>query len=259
MILGIVQTRTTSTRLPGKVLLPLAGAPSLQRQLERLSRVGGWDRLIVATSEQPSDDPVAALCDALGQDVFRGSLDNVLDRFYMAALPHRPEQVVRLTADCPLTDWRVIDRLIAFHLAGGYDYTSNALERRFPVGLDCEIATFAALTEAWREAQAPDQREHVTPFIHRQPARYRLGSLTQANDLSALRWTLDTPEDYAMIAAVYDALYPADPAFTTEDILAFLLAHPEIRERNADARGRALYQRLARKQAALSPAGRSCG
>lgn len=239
MILGILQARMSSTRLPGKVLLPLAGAPALQRQLERLGRVTGWDRLIVATSNEASDDPIAALCAELSQEVFRGSLDNVLDRFYHAALFHQARHVVRLTGDCPLIDPGIVDRVIALHLPGGYDYTNNTLRRTFPTGLDCEIARFDVLAEAWREARDPGELEHVTPFIYNRPERFKIGCLTQEQDLSALRWTLDTPEDYAMVGAVYNALYPANRAFATDDILAFLKDKPRIRARNATVQSRA--------------------
>ena len=246
MILAILQARMSSTRLPGKVLKPLAGAPALERQLERVARAERIDRLIVATSDQPEDDAIAEISEALGIGCFRGDLDNVLDRFYRAAQALAPRHVVRLTGDCPLADWRLIDRLVETHVTGGYDYASTVMPRCYPKGLDAEIMTLAALETAWREAADPYQREHVTPLLY-QPqhsSRFKLGSVSQAEDWSPLHWTLDRPEDYKMIAAVYQALYPQDPAFGTEDILDYLLAHPEVHALNADQRALAKYAEL---------------
>ena len=246
MILAILQARMSSTRLPGKVLKPLAGAPALQRQVERVARAERIDRLIVATSDRPEDDDIADICEGLGVSCYRGDLDNVLDRFYRAAQTLAPQHVVRLTGDCPLADWRLIDRLIETHLSGGYDYASTVMPRCYPKGLDAEIMTLAALETAWREAADPYQREHVTPLLYQSQnrSRFRLGSVSQAEDLSPLRWTLDRPEDYEMIAAVYQALYPRDPAFGTADILDYLLAHPEVRTLNADDEALAKYAEI---------------
>jgi len=233
VILGILQARTSSSRLPGKVMLPVAGAPMLARQIERLTRSRAIDRLVLATSDRPEDDCVAELAAAAGIASHRGSLDHVLDRFHGAALPFAPDYVVRVTGDCPLADWEVIDGCIRFALDGGYDYASNALEPTWPDGLDVEVFTFAALAAAWNEADSPLEQEHVTPFIHRRPERFRLGSFKNRVDLSALRWTVDEPRDYEFVREVYDRLYPADPAFTTDDILALLHAEPELIQLNA--------------------------
>lgn len=228
MILAVLQARVSSTRLPGKVLLPILGAPMLARQIERVRRSRRIDRLVVATGDGAEDDAVAGLCEGIGVECFRGSLHDVLDRFYRAAAPHRPRHVVRLTGDCPLADWTVIDRAVDFHLEGGYDYASNALEPSWPDGLDVEVVRFEALETAWREARLPSEREHVLPFVHRRPERFRLGSLRDATDLSGLRWTVDEPADLAFVSRVYEALYPADPAFGTEDVLRLLRERPEI-------------------------------
>lgn len=233
MILAILQARTSSTRLPGKVLMPILGQPMLARQIERVRRARRIDRLVVATSSEASDDAVAALCHQLGVARFRGSLDDVLDRFYKAAAPYRPAHVVRLTGDCPLADPHLIDRLIGFHLDGGFDYSSNSLERTYPRGLDAEIMNLATLGEAWHEARLAPEREHVTPFIYRHPERYRLGSLTGDRDLSALRWCVDEPEDMEVARSIYGALYPANPNFTTADILDYLSRHRDVAGHNA--------------------------
>jgi spore coat polysaccharide biosynthesis protein SpsF len=215
----------------------LVGAPLLARQLERVARARLLDRIEVATSEGKDDDAIAQLCESLGVGCFRGALDDVLDRYYQAARRHTPAHVVRLTADCPLADWEVIDAAVRLHLEGGYDYTSNALERTYQHGLDVEVMTFQALEIAWREADLPDEREHVTQFIYDRPERFRLGRLTRAPSLAAQRWTVDYPEDYALVSAVYEALYPGKPDFTSTDVLRFLADHPEIAALNAGRAG----------------------
>ena len=233
MILGILQARTSSSRLPRKVMLPIAGEPMLARQIERLKRAARIDRLVLATTDRPEDACVAELAESAGIDSYRGSLNDVLDRFYRAAEPLAPSHIVRVTGDCPLADWSVIDGCIEFTLAGGYDYASNALKPTWPDGLDVEVMTFDALRTAWQEATTTVQREHVTPFINRQPDRFRLGSFENGTDLSPLRWTVDEPADYEFVRRVYDALYAANPAFTTADILSLLARQPDLMSLNA--------------------------
>lgn len=233
-MLAILQARCSSSRLPGKVLKPILGKPMLARHIERLQRSRHIAPLVVATSTEPSDDPLAELCGHLGIACSRGSLADVLDRFYRAADPLHPEHLIRLTGDCPLADPAVIDACIDFHLAGDYDYTTNALQPTFPDGLDVEVFRFSCLAEAWSEATLTSEREHVTPFIHRRPERYRIGHYRQTPDLSWLRWTVDEPADFAMVEAVYQALYPTRPDFTTAEIVAYLAEHPEVARINAD-------------------------
>lgn len=233
MILGIVQARMASTRLPGKVLLPLAGAPMLARQIERVQRAQSLDRLIVATTTGQEDDAIASLAADLGVECCCGSADDVLDRYFGAAEAHAPSHVVRLTADCPLADWQLIDRAIEFAVGGGFDYASNTLRPAWPDGLDVEVLTFAALESAWREARSPVEREHVTQFIVKRPERFSLGSLEGEVDLSALRWTVDEPRDYDFVRQVYDALYPGNPAFTTDDVLHLLRQRRDLMDINS--------------------------
>ncbi|WP_374571859.1 cytidylyltransferase domain-containing protein [Phenylobacterium sp.] len=230
MILGILQARMSSTRLPGKVLQPVLGQPMIARQVERLRRSRRIDRLVVATSDQPDDDGLAEVCEGLGLGVFRGSLDDVLDRFHGALSAFGPaDTVVRMTADCPLTDWALIDRVIDAHLEGGGDYASNTPpERTFPHGLDVEVMRAEALETAWREAKDPYEREHVTPFIYRHPERFALAYVSDAPSLAHLRWTVDLPADLAFVRYVYETLYPANPAFTSADIVALPRNSAEI-------------------------------
>lgn len=233
MILGILQARISSSRLPGKVLKPLLGEPMLARQVERLRRVRGMDRLLIATSSDAEDGPIAELADRLGLPCHRGSLTDVLDRFVQAARPHAPKQVVRLTGDCPLADPGMIDRLIAFHLEGGYDYSSNCLTPTLPDGLDAEILTFATLEAAWRLARTPPEREHVTLHVNRRPQQYRIGALTDPRNLGHLRWTVDEPEDFTLVERIYAALYPQNPAFGMAEILDLLTRQPDLQRLNA--------------------------
>jgi spore coat polysaccharide biosynthesis protein SpsF len=229
--LAILQARMSSTRLPGKVMAPVLDEPMIGRQLERLSRAARLQRIVVATSQDPSDDPLAAYCEGLGYPVFRGSLDDVLGRF-MGALDafSEADTVVRLTADCPLADPAVIDATIARHEETGADYTSNTpAVRTFPHGLDTEVMGRSALEAAWREAKDPYEREHVTPFIYRRPERFRIASLSRAPSLAHLRWTVDVPEDLAFVREVYAQLYPAHPAFTSDEVVALARNSSEAR------------------------------
>jgi spore coat polysaccharide biosynthesis protein SpsF len=228
MILGIIQARTSSSRLPGKVLLPLAGKPMLWQQVERLLRAERLDRLIIATTEEREDDAIVALAEEFSIALYRGSRDDVLDRFYRAARALRPDFVVRLTADCPLCDWQLIDQLVEFAVDGDYDYASNCLEPSWPDGLDAEVVRFAALECAWSEAASRVDREHVTQFIIRQPERFRVGSMRHGVDLSQMRWTVDEPQDYEFVARVYDELYAQNRAFSTGDVLQLLRRKPEL-------------------------------
>ena len=231
-VLGILQARFSSARLPGKVLKPILGRPMLALQLERLKRARRLDGLIVATSGEASDDPIVRLCGLENVEVSRGSLDDVLDRFYRAAEPRSPTVVVRLTGDCPLADPALIDRCVDELLAGGADYAANSLEPTYPDGLDVEAFRFEALARAWREAKLPSEREHVTPFIHTQRDAFRVIHIKGEPDLSTLRWTVDEPVDFELMTRIYEALYPSKPAFTTADILALLDEHPDWKTYN---------------------------
>ncbi len=220
-ILTILQARMSSSRLPGKVLRPILGQPMMARQIERLRRARHLGRLVVATSIGPEDDVVAAETKRLGTASFRGSLLDVLDRYAGAlAAFGAADHVVRVTADCPLTDWTVFDQVVERHLASGADYTSNTVDRSYPKGLDVEIVRAELLTLAAAEGQDPYEREHVTPFFYRRPERFHIEQLVQAPRLDALRWTVDTPDDFAFTARVYETLHPAKPDFLSDDILA---------------------------------------
>lgn len=206
--LVVVQARTGSTRLPGKVLMPLAGQPMLGFMLARLAGVHA-DMVVVATSREPQDDAVASVAGEAGVAVVRGSERDVLSRF-VDALDHYPaDVVVRLTADCPLVDPSLVDEALAVSAGRAADYTSNTLVRTYPDGLDVEVVRAGALREAAAEATDPVEREHVTPFVYRRPERYRLATVVGPELLGRERWTVDTIDDLARIREIVAGL--SDP------------------------------------------------
>lgn len=253
MMLAVIQARASSSRLPGKVLKPILGRPMLARQIERLQRCTRIDRLIVATSTDSSDDAVEAVALAVGVDVWRGSLDDVLERFLGAARAYGAADVVRLTGDCPLTDPEVVDAVIELYRSAAVDYASNVAPPTYPDGLDVEVVSLAALERADREATRKPHREHVTLYIREHGDQFRLANLAAEHDLSHLRWTVDNPEDFEFVEAVYRDLYPHNPAFSTADILALFERHPELGHGNAHiARNEGLKASLANEIRASS-------
>ncbi|BDD92217.1 spore coat protein [Pandoraea sp. NE5] len=254
-IIALLQARCSSSRLPGKVLKPLLGQPMILRQIERLRRVRRIDELVVVTSEESSDDELAGVCHNAGVPVFRGSLNDVLDRFYRAIESKTVDHVVRLTADCPLTDPATVDAVIDLYLKGGFDYASNTLPPTYPDGLDAEIFQAEVLRTIWREASQPSEREHVTSFIYKHPERFRLGNLTNDRDLSSLRWTVDTPADFLFAEAVYEALYAENPAFDYADVLALLARSPELQLLNTEQARNAGYLASLSQDALTTPKG----
>lgn len=234
-VLAILQARVSSSRLPNKVLAPILGQPMLARQIERLRRAKTLDQLLVATSDHLSDDLLAGLCDELGVANYRGSLNDVLTRFAGACNTLGPaEHIVRLTGDCPLADPEVIDRVVRWHIDSGADYTTNAIQPTWPDGLDVEVMRLPILLRTAAEARLPSEREHVTPYIHKHQEWFHIEHVRGDRDLSSLRWTVDEPADLAFVTEVYAALYPQNPHFKTEDVLALLERHPELAQINGN-------------------------
>jgi spore coat polysaccharide biosynthesis protein SpsF len=227
-VIGILQARTNSTRLPGKVLKNILDEPMILHQLRRLKKSVFLDDIIVATSSEKSDDDLAIVCAAAGYRVFRGSLDDVLDRFVQAIKNNSYDHVVRLTADCPLTDPNVIDKIIERHLQSGSDYTCNTLNPTYPDGLDAEVFKISALFYAWENAVLPSHREHVTPYIYAHPEIFILENYENDQDLSAMRWTVDEAVDFDFVTAVYKNLYPSNTNFAMADVLYLLDNRPDI-------------------------------
>ena len=232
---AIVQARTTSSRLPGKVLRPLAGKPKVLRQLERIGRATRLDGIVVATSDDPSDDDLAILLADAGYDYVRGPLDDVLGRFIVALDEYQPDVVVRLTADCPLISPRVIDQVVERFHSSAADYVSNTMEPTYPDGLDVEVITAAALREVAAVSTDIHEREHVTLGIYRRTDLFGVENFADpaGRDNSQLRWTVDNTEDFAFVSEIYQQLSPVE--FEYEDVLALLSDHPQLNRTEEDA------------------------
>jgi len=229
-IIAITQARMGSTRLPGKVLLKASGKSLLEHHLERVSRSSLITHVVVATTMSDDEQPILDLCDTLGFTSYRGSTSDVLARYAGAADQEDADIVVRVTSDCPIIDPAVIDEVVQDYLdsATEVDYVSNCrLERTFPRGMDTEVFSVRCLREAHREATSDMDREHVTPFIWRQPDRFKLASVSFSSDQSQHRWTVDTADDFKLIGRIISHLYPTRPEFTLQDCLLLLDDHPD--------------------------------
>ncbi|MGQ0662585.1 MAG: cytidylyltransferase domain-containing protein [Pseudomonadota bacterium] len=229
----IVQARMASTRLPGKVLLELAGHTALAHVLQRCRAIAGVDAVVCATTEAPDSQAIVAEALQCGALVYRGSECDVLARYYEAARSIGADIVMRVTSDCPLIDPEICGRVLALVEREGTDYACNNMPPMWPHGLDCEAFTFAALERAAAEAKAPEEREHVTPWMRRQPGLRRANLAGPGGALPDCRWTLDYPDDYAFFRAVFGRLpgWPAVPGMG--EVLAVLASHPEIAALNA--------------------------
>jgi spore coat polysaccharide biosynthesis protein SpsF len=235
--LCIIQARTGSSRLPGKVLLPaVEGKNMLELMLSRVAKSTLIDKIIVATSTEQGDDKIEECVSRAGFQVFRGSLLNVLERFYNTALPHNPKNIIRLTADCPLIDSGVIDGVISLHLKKKADYTSNIYPHfHCPDGMDVEIFKFEMLKNAFQNASDPYDLEHVTPYIKKHSKHIE----TYGDDvnLASIRITLDYKEDYEIIRNILGALYSKNEMFTLEEIIIYLKENPEVYKINKNVNG----------------------
>jgi len=231
--LAIVQARTSSTRLPGKVLKPLAGAPMILRQLERVSRAHSLDGVVVATSDDPSDDDLAAVLTNAGYAIVRGSLEDVLARFTVVVDRYEPDVVVRITADCPLISPSVIDLVVGRFHSTTADYVSNTLQPTYPDGLDVEVMTAKALRQVASASSDLHEREHVTLGIYRRPEHFSVENVVDpsGDDNSSMRWTVDDPADYTFVSSIYEHLYP--DYFEYEDVLELLQTLPELNRTDA--------------------------
>lgn len=233
-VVGVVQARMGSTRLPGKVLFSVAGDTVLGHVLRRLGRVRGIDRVVVATTTLAEDDALVAVARTHGALVTRGSRDDVLGRYTQAFEEHGGEVGIRVTADCPCLDESVVQAALEQFGHGPADYLSNTIERSYPRGYDVEIFRVAALATAHREARDPHEREHVTPYLYGHPDRFDVRSMRRSDPLGTASWrlTLDTPEDWEVLRRLFEALAPRDPFFGLGDVEQFLRSHPEVLELN---------------------------
>jgi len=240
-IVAIAQARMGSNRLPGKVLMTFNGEPSLMHFSTRVKQAKMIDKLIIATSTLPQDDAIEGFCQRNGIVCCRGSESDVLDRYYNAALEHSADFYVRLTADSPLIDPYIIDATIKYFLDNDYDYISNGLSPdlglTFPRGMDCEVFSSNLLVETWKNAKELYEREHVTPYMYKKNRNWAFYHNPEYTpNISNIRLTLDTPEDFNMISKVYDALYHGKHDFYLPEILEFLAQHPDVIEINSHVR-----------------------
>ncbi len=236
-IVCIIQARTGSTRLPGKVLKNICGKTVLHHDIDRLRRVKNIDEIVIATTALKKDNAITKEADRLGVKYFRGSEEDVLSRYYYAAKENNADVVVRVTSDCPLIDSEVTEKIIQYYIENNdkYDYVSNTIDRTYPRGLDTEVFSFNSLQKAFNNASSMRDREHVTPYIWDNPYLFRLFQYKNKIDYSNLRWTLDTAEDFELINKIYGFLYAAKGNnFNISDIIELYNKHPELIDINKD-------------------------
>lgn len=246
-VVAIIQARMSSTRLPGKVLMDIAGKPMLWHVVHRVSQARLVDEVVIATSSKKSDDPIVAFARKNNIPCFRGSEEDVLDRFYQAAKAYQADVIVRITADCPLLDPAVVDKVVAAYLQGDYDYVSNTFRYTYPDGLDVEVFSFDSLELAWREAKTAVEREHVTPYI-RNSSQLRLGSVEHERDLSSFnyRWTVDEERDLEFVREIYRRM--GRDLFSMEEVILLLEQDPQLSTTNSDIiRNRGYYRSIAKE------------
>jgi spore coat polysaccharide biosynthesis protein SpsF len=253
-VVAIIQGRMSSSRLPGKILADIAGQPMLQRVFIRTSRAASVTETVFATTTDASDDPVAEYCDFSGISFTRGSLFDVLDRYYQAAKGAKADVVVRVTADCPVIDPALIDDVVNTLLEDEYDFVCNRLPppwyRTYPIGLDVEACTFKVLKKAWKEAKEPQHREHAMPYFYEgveltaasrqlsegvSPRGFRVAMLNYTTDFGDYRWTVDTPEDLEFMRQVYSRFNGRDD-FTWKEVLDLVHNEPKLMEINSGVR-----------------------
>lgn len=239
-VVAIVQARTGSTRLPGKVLHDLGGRSMLARVIRRTRRAQCLDDVVIATTSSKQDDPVVAEARRLGVPWYRGSEHDVLDRYFLAAEAVRADLVVRVTSDCPMIEPALIDRVVEAFLAERPNYASNFQERTYPRGLDNEVVSFNDLARAWCEAERPYQRVHVTPYFYENPDLFRLLAVKHSSDLSQHRWTVDTSDDLQFVRAVFERFGNND-GFTWQEVLQLLKTEPELSAINRHVRQKELH------------------
>ena len=243
-VVGIVQGRMNSSRLPGKILKKIAGKPMLAQVVERARQARLIDAVAFATTTDPSDDPVEVYCRRQGIPVYRGSLLDVLDRFYQAARMMEADVVVRFTADCPLLDPGLVDQTIQLFLESGADFAANRLpppfRRTYPIGLDTEVCSFAALERAWKEATAKHDREHVLPYLYEVEGRFKVRILDHHQDYGYHRWTVDTPEDLVLVRRIFRRMRNR-PGFTWLDVVALLEHEPQLARINAAVQHKTMF------------------
>lgn len=239
--IAIVQARSGSTRLPGKIFKTLAGKPMIWHIVDRLSHAKMLDKIIIATTTLFEDDLVEQFCNINNISFYRGSSNDVLSRYYETAKIYNADIVIRVTSDCPVIDPVIIDAmLMQFIQEDHIDYLSNTLDRTFPRGLDAEIFTFATLEKTFKETKLDYEQEHVTPYIYHNPDKFNIKNYANETDLSSYRWTVDTAEDFRLIEEIYSCLYLQGKIFLFKDILQLLENRPDLTKINQEIRQKKL-------------------
>jgi len=232
-ILGIIQARMGSTRLPGKMMKIIEGKPLIWHVVSRVKEANTINQIVIATTEKKDDKILLKKAEEYGIEGFVGSENDVLDRFFKAAKKYNGDIIVRLTGDCPLLDPRVIDKVIKIYLDNGYDYVSNVLKPTYPDGLDVEVFSFNTLEKVWKEAELTSDREHVTTYIRNtRPDKFKTKNVENDKDLSNLRWTVDQEKDLKFVRKIYSNLSDKKFPFYMEDILKLLNKNPELKKIN---------------------------
>lgn len=238
-IVAIIQARMSSTRLPGKVLESVSGRPLLWYTVERVRLCSEVEDVVVATSDREADDPIESFCGENGVECFRGDHDDVLKRFVEASKKYDADIIVRITGDCPLVDPGVIGEVIKRFKSDECDYSSNVFERTYPHGLDVEVFSREALERSDSETKDAAEREHVTRYIRNNPELFRTASITNDEDLSDFRWTVDEPEDLELIRKIYEHFGRHD--FSWEELIEAFRENPEWEEINRGVREKHVY------------------
>lgn len=247
----IVQARTGSTRLPGKVMKKIVGKSVLEHIIERLKKCAMSDQIIIATTVKSRDDVIVEIAKKCQVDYFRGSEENVLERYYQAAAAFGVSHIIRITSDCPLVDPEIVDRMIGFYMehCNNYDYVSNNLERTYPLGLECEVMSFWTFKTAYLQAKASEELEHVHPYIHRNPEIFRICQIKNRIDFSnEYYWALDTEEDLKLIRIIYEKLYSKNRLFLFKDILDLFKKFPSLNGINKNVHSERYKQWYCRKK-----------
>lgn len=248
-----IQARMSSSRLPGKVLENIVGKPMLLHIVERLKYASMANKIVVLTSEERSDDPIKELCENHSIDCFRGSLNNVLERFYLAGKQFPAEQIVRITADCPLVDSQLVDSIVSKHITKNADFTSNCHPAMYPDGLDVEVIKFKALEQAYINASTSHQKEHVTPYLFTHQSQFECINYDAPKPIPLYRLTVDHPEDLSLIRKIYASLYANDNNFSLDNTLNLLAQNPAWLENNAHfARNETLEETSPREQKSMT-------
>lgn len=256
-IVTVIQARTGSSRLPGKVIKEILGRPLLMRMIERVQASGLKGCLVVATTCDAEDDVIESICDDNRILCYRGSTNDLLDRHYQAAKWQQADAVVKIPSDCPLIDPQVIDKVIQYYLDSDYEYVSNLHPATYPDGNDVEVMDFKTLQTAWKEAKKDFEREHTTPYLWENPEKFSIGNVEWETGLDysmSHRFTIDYPEDFMFIKTVYEYLYPEKPDFNLRDILYLLYTHPKIASINERYAGVNWYRNHISELKTVSPA-----